>query len=124
MIKNHEFGLAFEQSIGLATQAKKLELCLMSHEAKVDEVILTSSAPGVGSEIYVPSSDNHIGGKAIVKSVLTRMSGGGPAVFLVVREHPGAEYSWDFLEQEQDKLIKLYGNQQARPDRGGLDLWG
>lgn len=80
--------------------------------------------PKVGSKIYVRShfcisrgGDDVVGGLATVTRVYEDISGGEKHVFVEVAEHPGNGYNWSqFLEKEQDKLKKQFGESVAHPD--------
>ena len=77
----------------------------------------------VGQQIYVRSSfhisrgsDDVVGGLATVTEISEGISGGKPALFVVVKEHPGTAYNWEILSEEQEKLKKQFGEKAAYPD--------
>jgi hypothetical protein len=81
------------------------------------------SIPVIGQEIYVSGAmymshgeDDFAGGRAEIDSVREDISGGCPAIFISIKERPGHGYNWKFLEDEQEKLAKAYGNERAHPD--------
>ncbi len=80
--------------------------------------------PTVGSEIYMPTclyighgEDDFIGGRAIVKSVNTGISGGATIHFVTVVERPGRSMNWEqYLAPMQEELRKKFGTEKAHMD--------
>lgn len=79
--------------------------------------------PKVGDTIYVEShlylsrgQDDVIGGKAEVVAVTMQTSGGQPAPFVEVKEHPGRKYNWLYLYEKQEELRERFKGERACED--------
>jgi hypothetical protein len=77
----------------------------------------------VGQKIYVESalhmsrgSDDVVGGLATVTKISEGISAGKPALFVVVKEHPGVAYNWEVLSEKQEALKERFGKNKAYPD--------
>ena len=75
--------------------------------------------PKVGDDIYVPTSlylshgvDDVVGGLATVVKVEREKD----YIWVMVAEHQGNRYNWKYLERDQEKHKKRYGNERAYPD--------
>lgn len=78
--------------------------------------------PSVGDWIYLQSSffighsqDDFCGGLAQVSKVEDGMSAGKMMPFIQVKQKPGSSMNWAYLEKEQEKFAKQYGNMLAHP---------
>lgn len=71
--------------------------------------------PKVGQVIYIPPSDDHFGGKAVVSKVYEGFSAGRSTVYIQV-EQCGVSYNWEFLEAEQSELKESYKTSWASMD--------
>lgn len=79
--------------------------------------------PKIGDKIYVDTHlylshgvDDVVGGLATVSEVKRGISGGEPTYYVSVKEHPGDEYNWEFLSQDQEKLKEQFGDSVAYSD--------
>ncbi len=79
--------------------------------------------PVVGDLIYLPTrgsighgQDDVQGGVGVIMAVTSSTSAGEPTPFVTTHEQPGSRLNWEYLGQEQDELMKLYGDRWARPD--------
>lgn len=83
--------------------------------------------PVVGEKIYVPGSmyvyrgsDDFAGGIATISKVEVDKYGNGPDMpnycFVSIEERPGSAYNWANLENRQEELKKMYGDEIAHPD--------
>lgn len=82
--------------------------------------------PKIGDIIYVDShlyidhgEDDCIGGKATISAVtiskrlpLEHIN----SIMVQIEEHPGTEYNWKILMEDQENLKKRFGNRWAYPD--------
>jgi hypothetical protein len=73
------------------------------------------TVPKVGDVIYIDSEcyighgrDDLAGGKATVTSVSFS--------FVSVKESPDGSYNWEFLEPQQERLKREFGDQWAHPE--------
>jgi hypothetical protein len=89
----------------------------ISHYPNIKEI------PKVGDVIYVQTSlylshgeDDFQGGKAKIIKVEDGISGGHPAIYISINTRPGYSYNWQFLEEEQERLRKEFGNEWSHPD--------
>lgn len=79
--------------------------------------------PSVGEDIYIGSSfyidhgeDDVVGGLAEVAKVTLQVSGGVKMPFVAVKENPGTNYNWKYLQEVQAELKKEFGNKRAYQD--------
>lgn len=85
--------------------------------------------PKVGEKIYVPGAmyvyrgeDDFAGGIATISKVEVEVDRDDNSLdmpiycFVHIEERPGTGYNWALLENEQERLKDLFGDQIAHPD--------
>jgi hypothetical protein len=68
--------------------------------------------PCVGMVVYIPPSDTCKGGKAIISSIEPGGSGDGKDLFVRFEGIPRRSLNWAFLWKDQEKLKKIYGEDE------------
>ena len=88
--------------------------------------------PKVGDVIYVRTSlyidhgeDDVEGGLAVVTKVEEGISAGEKTPFVATAQHPGDNYNWKMLWEQQSELQKRFGKQVAYedPDYNDYGAW-
>ncbi|MBM3200773.1 hypothetical protein FJZ53_07585 [Candidatus Woesearchaeota archaeon] len=81
------------------------------------------SLPKIGKDVYIPTSlylghgrDDFQGGLCKIVSIEEGISAGKKTYFVEVAERPGHMYNWDYLQENQGKWKKEYGNKRGYPD--------
>lgn len=79
--------------------------------------------PKVGDLIYVPTAgyvshakDDFQGGLCEVSAVKPGISGGETVPFISIKERPGTQYNWKFLEENQERMEVEFGTARGHPD--------
>jgi hypothetical protein len=75
--------------------------------------LVSPAVPKAGDEIYIPSSDDHFGGKAWIKEVVLGRSAGEPCWFVTTAEAPGSSYNYSILLEDQKELSERFGDRRA-----------
>jgi hypothetical protein len=70
-------------------------------------ITIEVGGPKMGQLIYVPTTDNSLGGLAIINLRVGEQIG--------VREIPNVLFTWQDLVTNQVEYVKLYGGSIARP---------
>jgi hypothetical protein len=72
----------------------------------------------IGDEIYVPTNDDIVGGKAHVTKVYKQKSGGKMTLFIEVDINPAGSFNWgQELSRQQRELRLQFGDSFAHPHR-------
>lgn len=79
--------------------------------------------PKVGDGVYIPTSlymshgeDDFQGGLCEIMGVAHNVFGMEGSTFVEVKERPGHNYNWKFLEEKQGELKERFGDARGHAD--------